>query len=189
MHRKHRYIIGLAQRRGVLVRESTNDADFDAFYDLYAETAKRQKFFGRSKTYLGKVWKIFREENSSFLLIAEHEGEPLSAWMLLTYEKVLYYPYGGSTERDKNLQSSCLLGWEAIKFGKKMGCELFDMWGAAEDMSNKSDQYYGFSVFKQKFGAKHVTYINSYDFVINEPVYKMFTVANDVRWKLLNILK
>jgi len=189
MHRKHRYNIGLAQRRGVTVRESTNDADFDIFYDLYAETAKRQKFFGRSKTYLGKVWKIFREENSSFLLIAEHEGEPLSAWMLLTYEKVLYYPYGGSTERDKNLQSSCLLGWEAIKFGKKMGCELFDMWGAAEDMSNKSDQYYGFSVFKQKFGAKHVTYINSYDFVINEPVYKMFTVANDVRWKLLNILK
>ena len=35
----------------------------------------------------------------------------------------------------------------------------------------------------------HVTYIDSYDFVINEPVYKMFTVANDVRWKLLNILK
>ena len=63
------------------------------------------------------------------------------------------------------------------------------MWGAAEDMSNKNDQYYGFSVFKQKFGARHVTYIDSYDFVINEPVYKMFTVANDVRWKLLNILK
>jgi lipid II:glycine glycyltransferase (peptidoglycan interpeptide bridge formation enzyme) len=81
------------------------------------------------------------------------------------------------------------LGWEAIKFGKKMGCELFDMWGAAEDMSKKSDPYYGFSVFKEKFGARHVTYIDSYDFVINEPMYKMFTTANNIRWKLLEILK
>ena len=46
-----------------------------------------------------------------------------------------------------------------------------------------------FSLFKEKFGARHVTYIDSYDFVINEPVYKMFIVVNDMRWRLLNILK
>ena len=189
MHKKHRYNIKLAQKRDVTVRESTSDEDFELFYNLYAETAQRQKFFGRSKTYLEKVWKVFRKADSSFLLIAEYGGKPLSAWMLLVYERVLYYPYGGSTEKDKDVQSSCLLGWEAIKFGKKMGCELFDMWGAAEDMSNKSDPYYGFSVFKEKFGARHVNYIDSYDFVNNEPVYKMFNVANNIRWKLLGILK
>ena len=95
----------------------------------------------------------------------------------------------GSTERDKDVQASCLLGWEAIKFGKSKGCGLFDMWGASEDMSNKSDPYYGFSVFKEKFGATHVNYIDSYDYVINNSLYKMFTLANNVRWKLLSILR
>ncbi|MBW6441852.1 peptidoglycan bridge formation glycyltransferase FemA/FemB family protein [Patescibacteria group bacterium] len=189
MHKKHRYNIGLAQRKGVTVRESVSDEDFDLFYNLYSETAQRQKFFGRSRTYLSKVWETFREEYSSHLLIAEYEGNPLSAWMVLIYDGVLYYPYGGSTEKDKETQSSCLLGWEAIKFGKKMGCELFDMWGAAEDMSNKSDPYYGFSVFKEKFGATHVSYIDSYDYVVNDTVYKMFITANNIRWKLLGILK
>lgn len=189
MHKKHRYNVRLAQRKGVSVRLGTEKKDFDIFYDLYHETAERQKFYGRSRRYLEGVWKVFREEDSAFLLIAEYEGRPLSAWMLLIYEGVLYYPYGGSTEKDRDLQSSCLLGWEAIKFGKKRGCELFDMWGAAEDMSKKSDPYYGFSVFKEKFGAYHVNYIDSYDFVINEPMYKMFTTANNLRWKLLEILK
>lgn len=189
MHKKHRYNIRLAQKKGVVVRESTDDKDFDIFFNLYWETGKRQKFFARSRTYLEKVWKTFREANADFLLIAEYEGKPLSAWMLLIYDGVLYYPYGGSTEEDRHVQSSCLVGWEAIKFGKKMGYTLFDMWGASEDMSNKSDPYFGFSLFKEKFGGRHVTYIPSYDFVINEPVYKMFTAANNVRWKLLNILK
>ena len=63
------------------------------------------------------------------------------------------------------------------------------MWGASEDMNDTDDEYYGFSLFKQKFGARHVTYIPSFDYVINEPVYKMFTAANNIRWKLLNILK
>jgi lipid II:glycine glycyltransferase (peptidoglycan interpeptide bridge formation enzyme) len=189
MHKKHRYNIKLAQRKGVVVRVSTEDEDFNIFFNLYRETGQRQKFFARTRTYLEKVWKAFREKNAAFILVAEYEGEPLSAWMLFVYDNVLYYPYGGSTERDKDVQASCLLGWEAIKFGKNKGCDLFDMWGAAEDMSNKSDPYYGFSVFKEKFGANHVNYINSYDYVINGPLYKMFTLANNVRWKLLNILK
>ena len=189
MHKKHRYNIGLAQRKGVSVRESTDDKDFDLFFDLYWETGQRQKFFARSRPYLEKVWKTFREAGCAYMLIAEYDGKPLSAWMLLIYDGVLYYPYGGSTDKDKEVQSSCLLGWEAIKFGKKMGCKLFDMWGASEDMSNKDDPYYGFSLFKEKFGATHVSYIPSYDFVVNEPVYKMFNVANSIRWKLLNMLK
>ena len=189
MHKKHRYNIRLARKKGVVVRETTDDKDFELFFKLYKETGDRQKFFVRSNFYMKNVWKTFREANAAFLLIAEYNGKPLSAWMLLVHDGVLYYPYGGSTEEDRHTQSGCLIGWEAIKFGKKMGCTLFDMWGASEDMNDTADEYYGFSLFKQKFGARHVTYIPSYDYVINEPVYKMFTAANNIRWKLLSILK
>ena len=189
MHKKHRYNIKLAQKKGVVVRESIKDEDFNTFFELYSETGKRQKFYSRSRTYLEKVWKTFREDNSSYILTAEYDGKALSSWMFLIYENVLYYPYGGSTEESRDVQPSCLLGWESIKLGKKLGCELFDMWGAAEDMSKISDPYYGFSLFKEKFGATHVNYIDSYDFIINEPAYKMFKIANDMRWKILKILK
>jgi lipid II:glycine glycyltransferase (peptidoglycan interpeptide bridge formation enzyme) len=188
-HKKHRYGIKYAQSKGVVVRQGTADEDLEIFYNLYSETGTRAKFFARSKDYMKKVWKTFREANAAFLLVAEFEGKPLTAWMLLTYDGILYYPYGGSTSEHRNVQASSLIGWEAIKLGKKLGCNLFDMWGATDDMSNKSDPYYGFSNFKAKYGARHVVYIPSYDFVINEPVYKLFTVANTFRWKLLHLLK
>jgi lipid II:glycine glycyltransferase (peptidoglycan interpeptide bridge formation enzyme) len=189
LHKKHRYSIKYAQSKGVVVRQGTTDSDFEIFYKLYAETGTRAKFFARSRTYMEKVWRTFREANAAYILIAEFEGEPLTAWMLLVYDNVLYYPYGGSTSEHRNVQANCLIGWEAIKLGKKLVCSLFDMWGASDDLSNKSDPYYGFSNFKAKFGAKHVVYIPSYDFVINEPVYKLFSAANNFRWKLLRLFK
>ncbi|MFH1899217.1 MAG: peptidoglycan bridge formation glycyltransferase FemA/FemB family protein [Patescibacteria group bacterium] len=189
MHKKHRYNVKYAQGKGVVVRQSTDDADFDIFYNLYSETGGRAKFFARSKNYMEKAWRTFRDAGCGRFVIAELDGKPLTAWLLINYDNVLYYPYGGSTNEDRNVQSSCLVGWEAIKLGKKLGCTLFDMWGASEDMSNKSDPYFGFSLFKEKFGAKHVVYIPSYDFVLNAPVYKLFTAANAFRWKLLNLLR
>ena len=189
MHKKHRYNVRYAQRKGVTVRNSTKDEDFEIFFNLYKKTGERQKYYFRNKKYLRNIWNIFKDENLVHLLIAEYESKPLATWMFYVYENTLYYPYGGMSEENKNLQASCILGWEAIRFGKKMKCNLFDMWGAAEDMSKKSDPYYGFSLFKEKFGAKHVTYIDSYDFVISEPMYKLFTSANSVRWKILNMLK
>lgn len=189
MHTKQRYNVKYAQKKGVVVRESTEISDFDKFFDLYKETGIRQKYYYRSRNYLMKMWNIFNDENKAKLLIAEYEGKPLASWMLVLYDNVLYYPYGGSTENMKNLQASCLIGWEAIRYGKKIGASLFDMWGASENISDESDSYHGFTNFKAKFGGKHVVYLNSYDYVINESVYKLFNTANNLRWKLLNILR
>jgi len=189
MHKKHRYNVKYAERKGVTTRISTSDSDFNLFFDTYRKTGERQKFYSRSRSYLEKVWKTFRENNSAFLLIAEYEGKVLAVWMLFVHENILYYPYGGSTMVYKNVHSGCVLGWEAIKFGKEKGCKLFDMWGASEDLSNKDDHYYGFSQFKEKFGAKHVVYMGSYDYIVNPSFYKAFVTANSVRWKLLNLLK
>ncbi len=189
MHNKQRYNMGLAQRKGVTVKEGSADEDFDVFFEIYKQTGMRQKFYYRPKAYLHEVFKSFRSDGLAYILTAYYEGKPLASWMLLKYEDVLYYPYGGSTEEFKNVFASTLVGWEAIKLGKRLNCTLFDMWGATEDMSDTTDTYYGFSLFKQKFGAKHIQYIDSYDFIINPSLYKMFNMANGVRWKILNVLR
>ena len=186
---KQRYNTNYAIKKGVKVRKAEGEKDFQIFFDLYKETGIRQGFYFRPESYLKKAWEIFSSHNACDILIAEYEDKPLASWMLFVSDGVLYYPYGGSTETMKNLQANCLIGWEAIKYGKEKGCELFDMWGAAVDLNDVKDEYFGFSQFKAKYGGDHVVYIDSYDLVLNEPVYKMFNLANNLRWKMLNLLR
>lgn len=187
LHKKHRYNLNYAKKNGVTVRETKDDGDLDIFCNLYKETGLRQKFYYRNNRYLHTMWDVFKKEGLAKLLIAEHKSEPLAAWILLSYGDVLYYPYGGSTEKMKNLFASTVLGWESLMLGKRMGLKTFDMWGASADLNDTDDEYHGFSIFKSKFGAEHVVYIDSYDMVLNENLYKAFNFANNLRWKLLKL--
>ncbi|MBT6401105.1 peptidoglycan bridge formation glycyltransferase FemA/FemB family protein [candidate division WWE3 bacterium] len=189
MHKKHRYNIRYAEKQGVVIEEAKTEQDFNDFYSLLEETAQRQKYYIHSKTYYKNIWEMFKDQGISHILIARHEGVPLVAWMLFTYKGTLYYPYGASSNTGRNLMGSNLIAWEAIKLGKENGCNTFDMWGAAIDPDNKEDPYHGFTNFKLKFGGEHVTYIDSYDYVVNEALYTLFNTANNLRWKILNFIR
>ena len=73
--------------------------------------------------------------------------------------------------------------------GKGLGCTSFDMWGAATNPNDTSDPYHGFTQFKLKFGGQHVTYIDSYDLIIDQALYHSFNTVNSLRWALLKVLK
>ena len=189
MHYKHRYNIKYAQKKGVTTRLAKTEEDFGVFYELFKETSIRQKYFVRAKSYYQKIWEMFRTEGMAHIITTYHDNTPLASWMLLSYQDILYYPYGGSSEKFKNLHGSTLVGWEAILLGKRLGCHTFDMWGAADDINDTEDPWWGFTNFKLRFGGKYVKYIDSFDYVLNPSVYKMFSVANSMRWKLLRIIK
>ena len=185
MHKKHRYNLGQAQKHGITVERN----NFETFYDLLAQTAERQKYYIHPKIYYQKLWETLNPKGMAHVLTAVHNNQALASWMLFTYQNVLYYPYGGSASQGQNLFPSTLVCWEAIKLGKELGCTSFDMWGAAKDVNDTNDPWHGFTNFKMKFGGKHVEYIRSYDFVLNETMYNMFNFANDLRWKILKTLK
>ena len=189
MHAKHRYNLGLASRKGVTVKKAATLEDFEVFAKLQEETAHRQKFYIHPRNYYKKIWESLSSQNMCHILTAYYKNEPLASWMLFIYDDVLYYPYGGSSEKFKNVFASTLVAWEAIKLGKQLGCNTFDMWGAAEDPSNEKDSWHGFTNFKLKFGGQFVEYIDSYDYVINKPLYVLFNLAQKIRWKILKTLK
>ncbi len=189
MHSKHRYNIKLAQKKGVEVTEATSPEDFETFYNLSLQTAERQGFYIHPKSYYQKIWEILGAEKVAKILIASYKGEPLAAWMFFIYDGVIYYPYGGSSEKYQNLHASNFLGWEGILLGKANSCREFDMWGANADLEDRTDPYFGFTNFKVKFGARHVQYIPSYDLVLNPALYKAFNIANKLRWQVLNFIK
>lgn len=186
MHKKHRYNIRVAEKKGVQVRFARTEKDFNIFMELMKETAERQNFLIHPKSYYKTVWELFAPRQMAEILIAEYQGKPLAAWMLFINDATLYYPYGGSSDEYRNLFASNLIGWEAIKYGKRRDCKTFDMWGACSDLTNESDPEWGFTNFKLKFGGEYVEYIESHDLIINKPIYYLF---NFVYPKVIRVLK
>ncbi len=187
MHSKHRYNARYALRKGVTIELAEGKEGFDEFFEVFKKTAIRQNYFIRPKKYYQIIWDILHPKGMCYILTAKYEDQVLGSWMVFVYDKVIYYPYGGSSTGHKNLFASNALGWEVIRFGKSKGCELYDMWGAAENPEDRKSPYYGFTNFKAKFRARHILYIDSYDLVINRIIYMVFTSLNKLRWKLLEM--
>jgi len=189
LHPKHRYNMKLAQKNGVMIEKAKSLADFEVFFDLLYVTSLRQKYYIHPKHYYQKIWEILSPKGMCHILTAKFNGGALSSWMLFIYNNVLYYPYGGSSDNLQNFFPSNLLGWETIRFGKELGCASFDMWGACKNINDQTDPWWGFTNFKLKFGGQIVEFMDSYDFVVNKKVYKMFNLANNLRWKILKLIR
>lgn len=208
MHPKTRYNIKVAQKHGVKVLEDNSDEAFKAYLKLTNETTKRQRFYAHTQRYHKLMWqelgiknqelriKNKKNHDSSFmihdsdrlnahLLLAKYKKETLVAWILFTFKDTLYYPYGASSDKNRETMASNLMMWDAIRFGKKLGLAKFDMWGALGPNPDPKDPWYGFHKFKQGYGAQLVEFIGSYDLVINPFLYNLYKIADKIRWGIL----
>lgn len=185
---KTRYNIRLAEKKGVMVKEESTDEGFDKFIKLYFETTDRQKYYGHTKHYHKIIWDHLKN-GMAHILIAYYEGKPLSAYELFYFKNTLYYPYGGSSEENREVMASNLIMWEAIKLGKKLGATTFDMWGSLAPDYDRSSPWSGFTRFKEGYGTHFAEFVGSYDLVINQMIYQGYNVAHTIRTKLLQFRK
>lgn len=174
MHPKTRYNIKVAEKKGVEVKECTDEKSFKLFLKLYFDTTKRQGYFGHNEKYHQKAWDTLRENNMARILIGFYEGKPLSAWMLYNFKDTLYYPYGGSSIEQRDVMANNLVAWEAIKLGKRLKLKEFDLWGALPPDAPSNHPWQGFNRFKKNYGAKHVEYLGSYDLIFDQTLYFIF---------------
>ncbi len=186
MKPKTRYNIRVAQKHGVEIVEDNSPEAFENYLRLTAETTKRQKFYAHNAEYHRQMWKVMSQSRTGHLFLAKYQKQILAAYIFFVFNKVLYYPYGASTREHRETMPTYALFWEAIKFGQKMNCQLFDMWGSPGSNPNPRDPWYGFHQFKEGFGGELVKFIGTYDLVINPPLYKIFNLANSLRWIFLH---
>src|SRR3989339_1771918 len=73
MHSKTRYNIRLAEKKGVVIKEMSDERGFEIFSKLYFETCKRQEYFGHTPKYHKIVWDSLKK-NISHILIAFYNG-------------------------------------------------------------------------------------------------------------------
>ncbi len=185
MHSKTRYNTRLAKRKGVKVVEKSNQQGLDIFNDLLAKTMKREGFYLHNKEYFRQLWQVLSAKKMAHILLAEFNQEVLAAWMVLNWKDKLYYPYGASSSKHRDLMASNLVCWQAIKLGKQLGCKSFDMLGSLGPEPDKTDDWYGFHRFKKGYGGDLVEFAGSWDLINNPLLYRGVHFANNLRWKWL----
>ncbi len=186
MKEKTRYNVRLALKKGVTVNEETGEEAFEIYLKLLDETAKRDKFFAHNNNYHRQMWKNLAPDGIAHLLIARYENVPLVAWVVFVWKGFLYYTYGTSSSLYRDTMASSLMYFEAMKFGKKMGLQSFDLWGALGPNPDPKDPFYGFHHFKEGFGPRLIEFAGSYDLILNQPFYGLYHKIDDFRWKILN---
>ncbi len=189
MKQKTRYNTRLAEKKGVKVVEDNSPEAFEEYWKLTEETTKRQGFYAHTKKYHQLMFETLQPAGMANLFKVEHEGKILATWIVFVLNGVMYYPYGASTRDDRNVFGSNLLMWEVIKWGKRNGCKLFDMWGSPGPNPRPSDPWGGFHRFKEGYGAKLVEFVGTYDLVINPVLYYPYRLGEEVRWFFLRLLR
>ncbi|KKQ38278.1 MAG: FemAB family protein [Candidatus Roizmanbacteria bacterium GW2011_GWA2_37_7] len=183
MKSKTRYNMRYAIRKGIMVREESNDKGFNVFSDLYFTTTKRQKYRGHDQSYHQAIWDGLKNKYAH-ILVAYYNSMPLAAYELFLFKDRFYYPYGGSSPEHRELMASNLLMWEAIKLGKNLKAQTFDMWGSLPPSYDRNGKWSGFTRFKEGYGTEFVEFVGSYDLVINPVLYPLFSMMYYFRSKL-----
>lgn len=187
MKPKTRYNVRLAQKKGVTISEDNSDQAFKTYLKLLKETTQRQNFYAHDENYHRLMWETLEPAGTAKLLKAQYQGKPLVIWILFHWHDTLYYPYGASSNQHKEVMASNLIMWEAIRFGQKLGCQVFDLWGCLGPDPDKKDPWYGFHRFKEGYGPKLIEFIGSYDLVFHSHLYQLYNLADSLRWKFLRL--
>ena len=174
MKQKTRYNIRLAGRKDITVRPGTPD-DFKLIAEMYQTTAARDGFAVRPVEYYLDAWQTLYRANLAQPLLAEFEGQPLAAVIIVRYGKRAIYMYGASTNRERKRMPNYLLQWEAIRWAKAQGCDVYDFWGAPDNFVEE-DPLWGVWRFKEGFRGQVVQHIGAWDFVARPFWYWIYTV-------------
>ncbi len=188
MKQKGRYNVRLAERSGVLVRESTPktlEEDIKVFYSLMQETGTRDRFSIRSLTYFETLTKLLYQHACGKLFIATYKNVPLAAALVTHYDDTIAYLYGASSTRERQAMAPYALHWAIMQWGNATGAEFYDLLAIAPPSSSKRKHTYeGITRFKQQFGGDSVTYLGSWDFVFEPVWYTLFKFAEKTRRNL-----
>lgn len=179
MKPKTKYNIGLSLRKGVKISVAGIE-DLSRWYSLYRETARRNGFYLHNIEYFRAVLTSTAENTQSpaevFLLIAEHENEPLAAMFLVITGNRGTYLYGASSSHKRNLMATYALQWKAITLAREKGCDEYDMFGIAPN-PDPDHPMYGLYRFKTGFGGEIHRSMGCWDYPLDSGLYDYFTAS------------
>ncbi|MCI0731946.1 MAG: peptidoglycan bridge formation glycyltransferase FemA/FemB family protein, partial [Chloroflexi bacterium] len=139
-------------------------------------TAQRDGFAVRPVAYYLDAWQTFYDAGLAHPLLAEYEGQPVAAVIVVSYGRRAIYMYGASTDKERQRMPNYLLQWEAIRQAQERGYRVYDFWGAPDDFV-ESDLLWGVWRFKAGFNGQVVRHIGAWDYPARPFWYWLYTVV------------
>jgi lipid II:glycine glycyltransferase (peptidoglycan interpeptide bridge formation enzyme) len=179
MKQKTRYNIRLAEKKGVSVR--TWD-DLAAFHAMLLVTGARDAFGVHASAYYRRAHALFHGVGKCELLVAEYAGRPLAALMVFAQGARAWYVYGASTDEERNRMPTYLLQWQAMRWARARGCEVYDLWGVPDedeavlerDFETRHTGLWGVYRFKRGFGGQVRRAAQAVDRVYRPFLYRLY---------------
>ncbi len=182
MKSKTRYNIRLSERKGVAVKQCGIEA-LEEWYDIYRETAERDKIALHSFEYYRKLFSLSETENDSpdlRIYMAEAEGENIAGIITSFYSGQAIYLYGASLNIKRETMPAYSLQWKAIKDAREAGCSLYDFFGIPP-VDDPSHPMHGLYRFKTGFGGMIIHRYGCYDYPFKPFLYSIYRFAEIIR--------
>ncbi|MFJ3222588.1 lipid II:glycine glycyltransferase FemX [Streptomyces sp. NPDC086783] len=163
-----------AENAGVKVVQGTYE-DLPVFYALYTETAERDRFIPRPLPYFQRMWTALRAEHPDRmrLYLAHHDGEVLAAATMLTVGQHVWYSYGASTGRKREVQPNNAIQWRMMSDAHELGAAVYDFRGITDTL-DEGNHLLGLLRFKAGSGGEAVEYLGEWDLPLNKVLHKAF---------------
>jgi lipid II:glycine glycyltransferase (peptidoglycan interpeptide bridge formation enzyme) len=161
-----------AEKAGVKVVRGGYD-QLPAFYELYAETARRDDFIPRPLPYFQRMWRALTAEDPDRmrLYLAAQDGDVLAAATMLTVGEHAWYSYGASTSRKREAQPNNAIQWQMIRDARQLGATVYDFRGITDTL-DESDPHIGLLRFKVGTGGEAAEYVGEWDYPLNKLLHK-----------------
>ena len=169
-----------AERKGVVIREATSDADFDTYYELLKLTSERDDFFIHGKEYNKKIFHSFASKGDAVLYLAEHEGEAIAAKMLIRFGDWCWDMFGASANHKRNLKPTYLLQYRCILWAKTKNCSYFDF-RTIPEVLEPGEEMWGVYEYKKGFDGFSRMNMPTQDYVYRPLLYAAWRKLVEVR--------
>jgi peptidoglycan pentaglycine glycine transferase (the first glycine) len=187
---KWRYNIRLAERKGVTIREGTRD-DIGPLYAILQETARRDGFVVRARSYFEKMWDELHPHGMLKIFMADFAGAPIAGILLTCMGERVIYTYGASANEHRNVMPNHLIQWTAIRWAAEHGFRVYDFRGVSPVRNGApvTEHIAGLNRFKEGFGARYVEYAGEFDLSFRPAWYAIWRSAAPTAIKLRKKLR
>jgi lipid II:glycine glycyltransferase (peptidoglycan interpeptide bridge formation enzyme) len=178
-HKKHRYNIKLAEKRGLTVRSSTDLKDVTAFYSLLRKTETRHSgaLHIHPCSYYEKVLATLAADRMARLYLVEKDDKTVSASLVFTFGEEAIYMFGASDYEYRRDMPNHLREWTSMRDARAEGRKYFDMWGIT--MRNDPDE--GIKRYKLGYCETARNMAGTFDWSGRPISYGLFKLFNTLR--------
>lgn len=158
---ERRRTIRKAKKSGLTVEIRSSRDDLLLLHSLQQRTKVRaqsrgESFTGFQQSHLDAYEKLLSSNNAT-LFVASDNADPVSAALVLHFNRESHYLFGGTNEAGYKCGASPYVLWTALLHAKSIGSTKFNLGGVRGDMRDKSSPFFGLYRFKRGYGASEIS--------------------------------